>query len=912
MKLFKYFFILIFFSVNIMAIDISLDGTIEKIAGNSDINYCETGDKFRVGTTATYHGEEIDLIVEVIAEDNEYDEYVSDSLGTPCIGVSNGLLETRLRDHDNDGSKLAYMDLKIIPVLKDTETILEIDRFVFSGFDLDSSGQTTGEYATKTDDVYFITPTIGYISQDSQVTYSEGDFGNGFDKKLQGRESGNCDDSKDSPEPECRGGGILAEGSNGFNQVDSIYIRVANDNAYSDTDSKSAHRLIQLSFEEGDFNVMLNGAVDHGDAPNSYEDSNNTIDVGMILGIGLVADNENAQYSTNADADDKVEVNTTNFDDEDSIYVIHGSEKNNEFYINQNNKVEVTTIGEGYINIWIDFNEDGDFDDEEHVITDTYVNSTTAEVTTSTISVPLDVNFNSNTILRIRFSDRENISSSGYGSKGETEDHLVKLVTTAPVAKDDNASGESGESVTLKTLLNDSDPEDDINRSSVNITTDGAVDSDGDGDNDTLVVPGEGTWKVDNTTGDITFTPEEGFTGDPTPITYNVKDNTGLVSNEATEYVDYPQSAPVAKDDNASGESGESVTLKTLLNDSDPEDDINRSSVNITTDGAVDSDGDGDNDTLVVPGEGTWKVDNTTGDITFTPEEGFTGDPTPITYNVKDNTGLVSNEATEYVDYPQSAPVAKDDIKQATPGEIVVIDVLKNDETNASTIYLISPEGEKVKELVVAGEGTWKVDEKKGEVIFMPEENFSTNPTPIKYVVEDSLGGETNSATITILYSSLDCIGGKVWYDKNLNGIQDEGEDYYVTGLSIDLYNTEGTLIESTKTDDTGSYKFCNIDRESQYKIKVTIPETYYPTLQYAGEITQDSDIDENGWIYVSNVKTNSFSYDAGIYCSCDDYKVHPENYKELNFSALNRFNMGILFLVIWLFGTFYRKGTFS
>jgi CshA-type fibril repeat protein len=39
----------------------------------------------------------------------------------------------------------------------------------------------------------------------------------------------------------------------------------------------------------------------------------------------------------------------------------------------------------------------------------------------------------------------------------------------------------------------------------------------------------------------------------------------------------------------------------------------------------------GDGKELVVSGEGTWTVDPVTGAITFTPETGFTGNPTPIT-----------------------------------------------------------------------------------------------------------------------------------------------------------------------------------------------------------------------------------------------------------------------------------------
>ncbi len=51
-----------------------------------------------------------------------------------------------------------------------------------------------------------------------------------------------------------------------------------------------------------------------------------------------------------------------------------------------------------------------------------------------------------------------------------------------------------------------------------------------------------------------------------------------------------------------------------------------------------------------VPGEGTWEVDDD-GNVTFTPESGFTGNPTSIKYTVKDEAGAESNEATLTVTY---------------------------------------------------------------------------------------------------------------------------------------------------------------------------------------------------------------------------------------------------------------------
>jgi len=113
---------------------------------------------------------------------------------------------------------------------------------------------------------------------------------------------------------------------------------------------------------------------------------------------------------------------------------------------------------------------------------------------------------------------------------------------------------------------------------------------------------------------------------------------------------------PTTSNDNRTGIApGTAVTVQVITNDNDPENDIDPSTVSIVTPGATDSDGDGDMDALVVPGEGTWTVNNTTGAVTFTPVAGFTGNPTPIEYTVKDATGLVSNASTITLAYGPAA-----------------------------------------------------------------------------------------------------------------------------------------------------------------------------------------------------------------------------------------------------------------
>ncbi|MBF2720907.1 hypothetical protein IP510_13550, partial [Psychrobacter sp. NG254] len=222
----------------------------------------------------------------------------------------------------------------------------------------------------------------------------------------------------------------------------------------------------------------------------------------------------------------------------------------------------------------------------------------------------------------------------------------------APVAVNDAKSGASGATVDVAVVGNDTDPENDIDPTSVLITQ-APVGSTIAADGKSVVVDGEGTWTVNPATGNISFAPEAGFTADPTPISYTVKDINGLVSNAATVTIDYPQTAPVAVNDEKLDQVfGSNVTLEVLSNDTDPENDIDPTSVLITVSpagGTIAADGK----SVVVSGEGTWSINENTGAITFDPENGFVGNPTPISYTVKDINGLVSNAATVTIDYEQ-------------------------------------------------------------------------------------------------------------------------------------------------------------------------------------------------------------------------------------------------------------------
>jgi CshA-type fibril repeat protein len=113
---------------------------------------------------------------------------------------------------------------------------------------------------------------------------------------------------------------------------------------------------------------------------------------------------------------------------------------------------------------------------------------------------------------------------------------------------------------------------------------------------------------------------------------------------------------PGLVDDTSSGNiPGSAVTIQVLTNDDDPANIFDPATLTI-----VGTSGPGQ--PLVVPGQGTWTVDLATGSITFTPEPGFTGNPTPISYQVTDIFGNLLAPAEVVVLYEFTAAFVCSDV----------------------------------------------------------------------------------------------------------------------------------------------------------------------------------------------------------------------------------------------------------
>ncbi|MCI9886921.1 hypothetical protein JT358_00395 [Micrococcales bacterium 31B] len=65
-----------------------------------------------------------------------------------------------------------------------------------------------------------------------------------------------------------------------------------------------------------------------------------------------------------------------------------------------------------------------------------------------------------------------------------------------------------------------------------------------------------------------------------------------------------------------------------------------------------------DGSSLTVPGQGVWTVNPVTGELTFTPAAGFTGQPDPVKFSALDKYGNVAQAGTASVKLGYAPPSA--------------------------------------------------------------------------------------------------------------------------------------------------------------------------------------------------------------------------------------------------------------
>ncbi|WP_423920903.1 beta strand repeat-containing protein [Frigoribacterium sp. 2-23] len=329
-----------------------------------------------------------------------------------------------------------------------------------------------------------------------------------------------------------------------------------------------------------------------------------------------------------------------------------------------------------------------------------------------------------------------------------------------PSVDDTKSTGNRpGQPVTVDVLKN---AQGDIDPTTVQLATNGVAGSTVSSDGRTLTVPGEGTWTVNPTTGALTFTPEAGFTRNPTPARYSVADTRGNRA-QSTAAVTY---LGVAQDDTGTTTQGTATTVDVLANDTGS---LVPGSVVFPAAGqpagaAVSNGGK----TLTVPGQGVYTIDPTTGAVTFTPAPAFRGTATPVTYQVADADGATST-ATLTVTVTPVGPKVADDVASTQQNTPVTVDVTANDAPGVAggtpidkTTVVFPADGQPAgaavsnggRTLTVPGQGTYTVSPTTGQVTFTPERAYTGTPTPITYRVSDT-GGESATGRLELTVGAV-------------------------------------------------------------------------------------------------------------------------------------------------------------
>lgn len=173
--------------------------------------------------------------------------------------------------------------------------------------------------------------------------------------------------------------------------------------------------------------VMQANTNDYGDAPASYGSADHVINTSQYLGSRIDGEGQ-SQYSPEADGDD-----LNGIDDEDGVTIPS---------LRQGAKATfVYTVANpwyysAYLNVWIDWNGDGDFDDQgETVAANVRRGSGTYNLD---ITVPSTAIATRPTFARFRLGPRSTndpeYGSTGTATSGEVEDYMIKISCITPDA----------------------------------------------------------------------------------------------------------------------------------------------------------------------------------------------------------------------------------------------------------------------------------------------------------------------------------------------------------------------------------------------------------------------------------------------------------------------------------------------
>ena len=561
--------------------------------------------------------------------------------------------------------------------------------------------------------------------------------------------------------------------------------------------------------------------IDEGDAPESYGKAMHTI----ATVDGVTGAKVNQPYLGNVSPD--MDENTTLdwFGDDDTTTADEGINQllpddlkgtTNEMIKmdrtrpgNYKLAVQAHTDGasEAYIYGWVDFNQNGKFDEDERSNLAKITQDGTVELTFANSKTYVDPSVKElGARVRIAKKAAEIESPTGMAFSGEVEDFKTQI-THPPKGEFKETSGPQGAKQTA-TVTFTARGEHKYERNSTAVI-DETVEPyivDKDGNRATLdadgyyVVPGQGKYKItaNGKDVDVEFIPEDNFLGTADGISIRRSDNNGYDTGWSTKFPDQEpningqlntmdgQYVPTVTPIEIEGVDKTSTDVQGATQKETPtfnttETNANGDKISIAPSAEypaklVDpaTGRTTDETSVTVAGEGTYTINPSTGEVSFVPEPSFTGTANGVTVSLsapvgRNKDGVVQPEyikSAEAKYTPTVTPIT------VTPTDKVSTDIQNVPQTQTPTFDLSSDKTAEItsKKLVdpatgqptdettvtVAGEGTYTIDPTTGAVTFTPEKDFvgtATGVTVHATATITNANGKTTTITSDATYT---------------------------------------------------------------------------------------------------------------------------------------------------------------
>jgi CshA-type fibril repeat protein len=272
----------------------------------------------------------------------------------------------------------------------------------------------------------------------------------------------------------------------------------------------------------------------------------------------------------------------------------------------------------------------------------------------------------------------------------------------------------------------------------------------------TSVTVSEGTYTLDTATSLVTFTPNSGYVGTATAVTYRVTDNYGDTATATLTpiYSNTPPPAPPAPAPvpvvifPPTAAPVEITVLNSVTAVMPVKVTPGSAIIDLSKTVIIDPATNSAAQSVAIPDQGTYTVDLAAKAIAFKAIPTFSGTATPVTYKIFDGNGLsASSTATPTIIAPPSASPDAVTIPVNTVAELKISPKAGNLGTIDSTqsCFFDAFMNQCLTNFFVPGQGRWELDRATNKVTFTPEKDYTGGVTQLTYRIFDTFGQKAES-----------------------------------------------------------------------------------------------------------------------------------------------------------------------